>query len=109
MNAHVSDNQPLSEQFRIIAKRWVEADGIARLLEESKSAALSQRMKQLGDVPAAHAERDVKASELWHEFIEEMVSARTKANLLKVQLEYMRMRHSEQQSFEATARIERRL
>lgn len=106
MNAH---NQPISEQFRIVAKQWVDADNAARLLEETKTAVLSQKMKAIGDVPAAHAERDVKASPEWQDHIRKMVEARSAANRLKVQLEYIRMKFSEQQSFEATARAERRL
>lgn len=102
-------NHPLSEQYRLVAKAWAEEDGAARLLEETKTAVLSQRMKALGDVPAAHAERDVKASQEWHEFIETMVAARTRANLKKLQLKYLEMKFSEQQSFEATARAERRM
>lgn len=109
MNAHISDNWPLSEQFRLVAKEWIEADSAARLLEETKTAVLAQRMKALGDVPAAHAERDVKASEQWHDFIDKMVRARTAANLKKLQLEYMRMRFSELQSMEATKRAEMRI
>lgn len=103
------DNRPLSEQFRIIAKDWCDLDSAARILEETKTAVLSQRMKALGDKPAAHAERDVKASPEWHDFIQRMVDARSAANLKKLQLEYLRMQHSERQSFEATARAERRL
>lgn len=102
-------NLPISEQFRLVAKKWVDADNAARLLEETKTSVLSQRMKALGDVPAAHAERDVKASPEWHDFIKQMVDARSTANRLKVQLEFIRMKFSEQQSFEATARAERRL
>lgn len=51
----------------------------------------------------------VKASDAWRDYLETMVKARTRANLLKVQLEYIRMKHSEQQSHEATQRAERRL
>lgn len=105
----MESNLPISEQFRLVAKKWVDADNAARLLEETKTSVLSQRMKALGDVPAAHAERDVKASPEWHDFIKEMVDARSAANRLKVQLEFIRMKFSEQQSFEATARAERRL
>jgi hypothetical protein len=38
-----------------------------------------------------------------------MVKAREQANLLKVKMEWLRMRHSEQQSFEATKRAEMKL
>ena len=84
-------------------------DGAARMLEECKTAVLSQKMKALGDMPAAHSEREVKASPEWSDFIKRMVDARTAANLAKVKLEWVRMRHSEWQSQEANQRIQARL
>lgn len=102
-------NAVLSEQFRITAKQWVEADAAANMLEETKSAVLAQRMTQHADAPVSRAEMLVKASPEWHEFIGEMVTAREKANLLKVKLEYLRMRFSEWQSEAATKRAEMRL
>lgn len=104
-----ASNLPISEQFRLVAKEWVDADSAARLLEETKTAVLAQRMKALGDMPAAHSEREVKASPEWADFIERMVKARTAANLKKVQLEYIRMQFSEAQSYDATKRAEMRL
>lgn len=103
------DNRPFSEQYRLAAEEWVALDGAARMLEESKTAVLSQRMKALGDRPAAHAERDVKASREWTNFIKEMVEARTKANLAKVQMEFVRMKAMEWQSENATRRAEMRI
>lgn len=105
----MTDNRPLSEQFRVIAKQWIDADNAARLLEETKTSVLSERMIALGDMPVAHAERDVKASPEWREFLESMVNARSEANRLRMQLEYIRMRHAEQQSLEASRRAEMRL
>jgi len=105
----IGDNRPLSEQFRLAAKAWVEADAAASLLEETKSAVLSERMTALGDMPVSRAEMTVKASPEWREFIESMVKTRQAANLAKVKVEWLRMRFSEQQSFEATARAERRM
>lgn len=102
-------NQPPSERFRISARDWVEKDGAARLLEESKTAVLAQKMKALGDKPAAHAERDVKASEEWADYIKKMVDARTAANLAKVRTDYMRMKFSEWISMDATRRAEMKL
>ena len=104
----ISD-RPISEEFRIVAKQWVDQDNAARLLEETKTAVLSSSMAKLGDVPVAHAERTVKSSPEWSDFIKGMVEARTAANRLKVQLEYIRMKFSEQQSLEATKRSEMRL
>lgn len=101
--------QPLSEQYRIVAKEWVELDGAARLMEETKTAVLAQRMKQQGDKPAAHAERDAKASPEWLDYITKMTEARTRANLAKVKLEWVRMKFAEWQSKDANSRAEMRL
>lgn len=109
MNAHVNVENPISEQFRVVAKNWVDADSAASLLEECKTPTLASHMSKLGDIPVNRAEMAVKASEEWRDYLETMVKARTRANLLKVQLEYIRMKHSEQQSHEATQRAERRL
>ena len=105
----MDSNLPLSEQFRVIAKKWVDADAAANILEESKSAFLSKSMADLGDMPVSKAEMTVKASEHWTSYITEMVEARKKAALLKVQLEYIRMQFSEWQSHEATRRAEMKL
>lgn len=105
----MNQNLPLSEQFRLIAKKWVEADAAASLLEESKSAFLSQSMAELGDMPVSKAEMTVKASDNWKIYINDMVRARKNAALLKVQLEYIRMQFSEWQSAEATRRAEMKL
>lgn len=108
--SRMNDNdKPLSEQYRIIAKKWVDADAAANLLEETKSSVLSRYMTDLGDIPVSKAEMIVKASDEWREFITGMVKAREKAALLKVQLEYIRMQFSEWQSAEATKRAEMKL
>lgn len=98
-----------SEEFRVIAKEWVALDGAARMLEETKTAVQSQMMKALGDMPAAHAERDVKSSLEWADFLRKMVEARTAANLKKIHLEYIRMKSSEWQTENANRRAEMRL
>lgn len=102
-------NFPISEKFRLVAKEWVALDSAANILEEAKSATLSQMMLALGDMPVSRAEMQAKASPEWRDYIEKMVKARELANLAKVKLEYIRIQHSEEQSKEATARAERRL
>ena len=97
----MSDNLPWSEQYRIVAKQWVDADAAADILEELKSATLSQLMSELGDMPVSRAEMQVKADNEWQSYVRQMVEARQKANKLKVQLEYLRMKFSEWQSHEA--------
>lgn len=100
---------PLSEQYRIAAKEWVDLDNKARLLEECKSAVLSQQMSALGDMPVSKAELKVKASDYWKDYVTEMVESRTQANLAKVKVEWIRLRFMERQSIEATERAERKL
>jgi len=107
MNARA--DLPISEQFRIVAKDWVAMDGAARMLEESKTAVQSQMMKALGDKPAAHAERDVKASPEWADYLSKMVEARTAANMKKVHKEYLSMKFMEWQSENANRRAEMKL
>ena len=99
--------RPISEQFRIVAKQWVDADAAADLLEETKTAVLSKMMMDLGDMPVSKAEMQAKASDAWTEHLTAMVDARARANLLKVQMKYIEMRFSEWQSNDANARKER--
>jgi len=100
---------PLSEQYRIVAKSWVDADSAASLLEETKSSFLARLMTDKGDIPVSRAEMAVKASQEWRNFIDSMVEARRVASLLKVKLEYIRMKFHEWQSKEATKRAEMKL
>ena len=105
----MDSNLPLSEQYRIVAKAYVDADSAASLLEETKSAVLARMMLSLGDMPVSRAEMQTKASPEWNEFVTSMVKAREKAAFLKVKLEYIRMKFNEWQSLEASKRAEMRL
>ena len=100
---------PLSEQYRIVAKQYIEANAAADILEELKSATLSQMMQNHASLPVSRAEMMVKSSSEWTDYINSMVEARKTSNLKKAQLEWIRMKFSEQQSREATERAERRL
>ena len=105
----MDSNLPLSEQFRLIAKKWVDADTSASILEETKSAVLSKMMLDLGDMAVSKAEMKVKATPDWIEYVTAMTKARSDALKLKVQLEYIRMIFSEWQSHEATRRAEMKI
>jgi hypothetical protein len=106
-------NQPLSEQFRLIGKQWAELDAAARMREEGKTTFLSSLKSKLIEADAkmseTKAERIVKSGDEWRSYLADMIKDRNAANKLKIDMEYLRMRHSEQQSIEATARAERRL
>lgn len=103
------NDMPLSELYRIAAEEWVDLDGAARLLEDTKSAILAQWMSDYSDIPVSRAEAKVKSSDDWLRLVEDTVTARTKANKKKVELEYLRMKFSEEVSREATARVERKV
>jgi hypothetical protein len=102
-------NDKISERFRIVGKAWVDADGAASLLEQMKSATLSQWMLELGDMPVSKAELLVKGSERWREYIEAMCDARMRANKLRLEKEWLEMRSKERGSEEATRRAEMKL
>lgn len=98
--------QPLSEQFRLVARKWVDAEAAAHILEETKTAVLAEKMMALGEMPVSRAEMTIKASKDWHEHLGKIVQARREANLLKMQIRYIEMRAREQQSANATYRAE---
>lgn len=101
--------RPISEQYRVVAKTWADAEAAAHVLEETKSAVFAQKCVALGDMPVNRAEQTVKASSEWFEHLEKIVGARREANLKKVQLEYIRMKFSEWQATDANSRSERRM
>jgi hypothetical protein len=103
------ENAPLSEQFRLAAEEWVDADSAANLLEETKGAVLSRMMAAYGDIAVSRAEMNVKASDAWMDHLQKMLAAREKAALLKVKVVYIKMRFQEWQSAEANNRAEMRL
>lgn len=89
--------------------RWAELDSAARMLEETKSAVLSQQMALLGDMPVSKAELKVKASPFWENFVRNMVNSRTQANKARIEMDYERMKGWERQSAEAYERVELRM
>jgi len=106
-------DRPLSEQYRIVARAWIDADAAARILEELKTTRMESMKQGLiakeGDMPDSHAERRVKANPEWEDYIRQMVDTRTEANRRKLQLEYIRMRFAEMQDANATSRAEMKM
>jgi hypothetical protein len=106
--AAVADYRP-SRELAEIATAFVDAEKAATLLEELKTATLSQmmakRMAENPDGPVNRVEMTVKASEEWREYITKMVEARRAANLLKLRIKYVEMRSREHQSDQANERL----
>jgi hypothetical protein len=107
------NRRPQSEIYRDVAIRWADLDAAARMLEETKTAVLSQKMAALtGLAPAmsvSRAEQQVKASPEWSDFLDKMVRARTQANKAKIEVEFTRMQFWERNSADATERQEMRM
>jgi hypothetical protein len=106
--------QPLSEQFRLVAKKWVDAEASANILEDTKSCVLAEmiakhQLKFEKELAHNRAENDVKASPEWHQHVIKICEARRDANLLKMQIKYIDMRYGEWQSANATNRAEMKL
>lgn len=102
-------NMSPAEQWYEVAERHVALSAAADMLEEGKSAFLSQKMAALGDIPVSKAELTVKSSPEWADYIKKMVRAREQANLAKIEAEFLRMRFSEWMAKDANARTEARL
>ena len=102
-----------SERYHEVAVEWADADAAASLLEETKSAVLSDMVTEMLSknisMAVNRAEALVKSSSRWRAFVTDMVELRRKANMAKVTMEYIRMRHSEEMSQEATHRAASRI
>lgn len=109
----MDSNQPISEQFRLAGEAWSDADRAASLMERTREAVFSDMVgKVLGEnigLPVNKAELVARSSPEYTEFVTVMVKLRRDANMLKVQMEVLRMRFSEWQSDAANARAERKL
>lgn len=103
----------ITEEFRLAALEYVEADAAATLLEELKTATLAQMKSALivdrGEMPDSRADRIVRSGADWKEYVEKMVEARAKANKLKLELEWIRMRERMQDRESWLQRSERRM
>ncbi len=102
------NDTPVSEQYRLAALDWVAMDAAARMLDEGKTTYLAQQKALHGDIADAKAERLVKSSPEWADYIKKMVNTKTTANRQRVECDYLKMRHMERSSEEANARAERK-
>jgi hypothetical protein len=109
MNAPV--NLPISEQWARAAHAHVDAERDAEILAETKSAMFAEMVGKLlvDGMPVNRAETQVKASPEWKRHIEAIVEARYRANKLRVERDYLRMKFSEWVAHDANNRTAARL
>lgn len=105
----ILNNAPISELYRLAAMEWADMDNAARMLEEGKTTFLAQRKTALGDIADNKAEKEVKSSDEWSNYIKAMVRAKTAANKARIEMDYLKMRFQEWISADANARSERKL
>lgn len=91
-------NLSIPEQWHEAAMACVDAEAAAQLLEETKSAKLSEMIGELQrDTPGLafnKAEMTAKASPEWRAWVEGMVRARKAANRARVNRDFLRMQFS---------------
>lgn len=109
----MSDTRPISQIYAEVGEQWALAKARADILEDTRSAFLSQKIMEHqsrnSDLAYNKAEAFVKASLEWTDRIHETIEARKEANLLWVKMESIKMAHSEWQSQEANERMQARL
>lgn len=96
------------EQYRVAAKEWVDKNAAADLLEQTKTATFAEKTQPLIESGMAvnKAETQIKASDDWHTYLEEMVAARKAADFARVKLEYIRMKFKQQEGKNYAVRAE---
>lgn len=104
-------NERLSAKLYECGLKWVAARKRAYMMKEAKTAQFARMVNPLltEDTPVSRAEHQVRASQEWFKYLENMVEADAEENLAWLQVETIKMRNGEKQSEEATARAEMRL
>ena len=105
----IDSNEPYSDQWRRAALHANDLEAAASILENTRSAMLSQWMTELGDIAVNKAERVIKASPKWMDLNKRMVDARTKANAAEIEATYLKMKYYESASERADERTMARL
>ena len=102
-------NIPFIEQWYRAYEEWADLENAANILEGMRGVLLERRIKELGDIPYNRAERDVKSSDWYENYLRDMHLARDEAVKAKGRLELIRMRSLEHASEEANERVKARL
>ena len=86
----------LVEQFRIVSKQHAEADAEWYFMAEFKTAMLETMKSNIiadrGDMPDNKAERLVKSGPDWKDWVQKMADAKKHANLLRAQMDWIKMK-----------------
>ncbi|MGI9449348.1 MAG: hypothetical protein ACR2QH_01625 [Geminicoccaceae bacterium] len=104
--------QPLTDEtaegFRLQGVAWAQADGEARRLEKLEKIIFSEIVNR-SEGSVAACEHAARATNAYKDHCAEMVSARTKANVLKAELDALTMAFEKWRTQQATRRAEMKL
>ena len=95
----------LVEEWRLKAREWAELDGDARRLEKLEKIVFSEIVNQL-DGSISSREHEARGHPNYRSHCLETVSARTKANVMKAELDGMEMKFEAWRTLNATKRAE---
>lgn len=106
--------RPLSEQYRVVAEQFGEAYRQASFMENTRSGMLARLIKKEmassnEKLTRATAELNVKASDAWFEFNDELAKAKERVEILRAQKKFIEMRQWEQADANANVRAEKRM
>ncbi len=101
-------NDETADSYYRKAKEWAEADGEARMMEKMEKIILSEIVNRC-EGSVAKAEHEARASTRYKEHCTSMIQARTRATVLKAELQAMELAHERWRTVNATRRAEMKI
>lgn len=92
--------------FEALAVQWAQEDGEARRLEKMEKIIFSELVNQSNETSAVKAEHWARDHRRYREHVNEMIGARTIANVTKAKLDAKEMRFEAWRTAQATKRAE---
>ena len=95
--------------FEALAVQWAQEDGEARKLEKMEKILFSELVNQCNETSVAKAEHWARDHRRYRDLVNEMIGARTIANVTKAKLDAKEMRFEAWRTAQATRRAEMNL
>lgn len=101
--------QSIEERYRLLGEEWADADAAYYLLDNTRTSIRSELVLKQQGIPNNRAEHVASASPEYREHVEKTADAKRRANLLRVRMDYLKMRFTKWNSADANQRTERKL
>ena len=95
--------------FEALAVQWAQEDGEARKLEKMEKIIFSELVNQSNETSVAKAEHWARDHRRYRDLVEQVIGARTVANITKAKLDAKEMRFEAWRTAQATRRAEMNL